>query len=134
MNKILKAPIAVEGPDPVDVHIGARMRGRRKQIEMSQEGLAQAIGVSFQQVQKYERGANRVSGSMLFYAGKALGVPVAYFYEGLGETDAPQADPQALFFAEPGAVKLADSFMRLPEVQRKAVVGLATTLDGGAAA
>jgi transcriptional regulator with XRE-family HTH domain len=134
MNQVLKGSIAVEEPDPIDVHIGARIRGRRKQIDMSQEGLAKDIGVSFQQVQKYERGANRVSGSMLLYIARALGVPVAHFYEGLDDTEALAADPQTLFFAEPGAVRLADNYMRLPDAQRKAVVGLAVALGTGAAA
>lgn len=134
MNQALKEPIVVESPDPIDVHIGIRMRGLRKQLGVSQEALAQAIGVSFQQVQKYEKGANRVSGSMLFYAGKALGVPVAYFYDGLDEkAHDTEADPQTRFFAEPGAAKLAASYMRLDDTHRKAIVGLASSLDDGAA-
>ncbi len=75
--------IAVDGPDPVDVHVGQRLRQRRTLLGMSQEKLAAAFGVSFQQVQKYERGANRISASRLHLLTKILDVPVGYFFEGL---------------------------------------------------
>lgn len=75
--------IAIDGPDPVDVHVGARLRQRRTLLGMSQEKLAKAFGVSFQQVQKYERGANRISASRLHMLTKILDVPVTYFFEGL---------------------------------------------------
>lgn len=120
--------------DPIDIAVGARIRLLRKVRGLSQQALAEAAGVTFQQIQKYERGANRVSGSMLLYIARALGVPVAHFYEGLDDTEALAADPQTLFFAEPGAVRLADNYMRLPDAQRKAVVGLAVALGTGAAA
>lgn len=69
--------------DPVDRHVGATIRLRRKELGVSQEALAAAIGVSFQQVQKYESGGNRVSASALYKAAKRLGVPVAFFFTGL---------------------------------------------------
>ena len=75
--------IAIDGPDPVDVHVGMRLRQRRTLLGMSQEKLAKAFGVSFQQVQKYERGANRISASRLHLLTKILDVPVSYFFEGL---------------------------------------------------
>lgn len=75
--------IAVDGPDPVDVHVGQRLRQRRTLLGMSQEKLASAFGVSFQQVQKYERGANRISASRLHLLTRILDVPVTYFFEGL---------------------------------------------------
>lgn len=75
--------IAIDGPDPVDVHVGMRLRQRRTLLGMSQEKLAKAFGVSFQQVQKYERGANRISASRLHLLTRILDVPVAYFFEGL---------------------------------------------------
>jgi transcriptional regulator with XRE-family HTH domain len=68
-------------PNPIDVHVGQRMRQRRTLLGMSQSVLGDAIGLTFQQVQKYERGANRVSGSRLFDLGRVLDVPVAYFFE-----------------------------------------------------
>ena len=75
--------IAEDGPDPVDVHVGMRLRQRRTLLGMSQEKLAKAFGVSFQQVQKYERGANRISASRLHLLTRTLDVPVSYFFEGL---------------------------------------------------
>ena len=67
-------------PDPVDVHVGARVRTRRLLIGMNQETLARALGLTFQQVQKYEGGANRVSASRLSQIAEILGVPIAYFF------------------------------------------------------
>jgi transcriptional regulator with XRE-family HTH domain len=80
--------ITEDGPDPVDVHVGTRLRQRRTLLGMSQEKLAAAFGVSFQQIQKYERGANRVSASRLHQLTRILNVPVGYFFEGM--TDLPQ--------------------------------------------
>jgi len=70
-------------PDPIDIHVGAKIRVRRKQLGISQTGLADTLGLTFQQVQKYERGANRVSASMLFKTSQKLEAPVSYFFEGL---------------------------------------------------
>jgi transcriptional regulator with XRE-family HTH domain len=77
--------ITEDGPDPVDVHVGTRLRQRRTLLGMSQEKLAAAFGVSFQQIQKYERGANRVSASRLHQLTRILNVPVGYFFEGMTE-------------------------------------------------
>ncbi|HEX7799284.1 MAG TPA: helix-turn-helix transcriptional regulator, partial [Asticcacaulis sp.] len=79
---------ADRGPNPVDLHVGARVRMRRKFLGMSQEGLAETIDLTFQQVQKYERGSNRISASKLWEIAKALKAPVAYFFEGYGENEA----------------------------------------------
>lgn len=70
----------------IDQHVGARLRIRRQLVGMSQEALGERLGVSFQQVQKYERGSNRVSASRLYFLADALGVPVSYFFEGLDES------------------------------------------------
>lgn len=70
-------------PDHVDAHVGARMRDRRKGQGLSQTALAAELGVAFQQVQKYEKGRNRVSASVLWRAAEALDVEVGYFFEGL---------------------------------------------------
>src|SRR5580692_8901907 len=72
-------------PNPVDLHVGARIRMRRRMLGVSQEKLADALGLTFQQVQKYERGANRVSASKLYEIAAALKTPVAYFFEGLAD-------------------------------------------------
>jgi transcriptional regulator with XRE-family HTH domain len=79
-------------PDPVDVHVGERMRILRKARSLSQGALADALGITFQQVQKYERGANRVSASMLQRAARAMGVPVATFFEGLDQNESSVSD------------------------------------------
>lgn len=71
------------GPHPVDVHVGGRLKMRRMMVGMSQDELANAVGLTFQQVQKYEHGANRISASRLFEFGQLLDVPAAYFFEGL---------------------------------------------------
>jgi|SRR5688572_28113376 transcriptional regulator with XRE-family HTH domain len=72
----------------VDSVIGARTRSRRLQLGMSQERLAELLGITFQQVQKYEKGANRISASRLVQIAKALDIEVAYFFDGLSEAEA----------------------------------------------
>ncbi len=87
--------LAAGNPHPVDIHVGRRLRERRTVMGVSQETLAEAIGVSFQQVQKYERGANRISASRLWLAARLLGVAVDHFFVGLpgmdsdGDAEAP---------------------------------------------
>ncbi len=66
---------------PVDVHVGRRLRSRRTMLGMSQENLGDAVGVTFQQIQKYERGLNRIGSSRLYEFSRALNVPVAFFFE-----------------------------------------------------
>ena len=73
-------------PNPIDVHVGLRIRLRRKELGVSQEKLAEAIGLTFQQVQKYERAANRVSATKLYEMARALETSTAYFFEGLADT------------------------------------------------
>jgi transcriptional regulator with XRE-family HTH domain len=81
------------GPNPIDRHVGLRIRMRRKELGISQERLAESIGLTFQQVQKYERAANRVSASKLWEMARALSTSISYFYEGLGDTaEAPGAN------------------------------------------
>ena len=80
------AELTIRKPSSVDVHVGGRVRVRRRLINMTQETLADLIAVTFQQVQKYERGANRISASKLFAIAEALEVPISYFFDGLDET------------------------------------------------
>lgn len=68
-------------PNPIDVHVGGRVRLRRTLLGMSQEKLAQALGLTFQQIQKYERGANRIGSSRLFKLSQILDVPVSFFFD-----------------------------------------------------
>lgn len=74
-------------PNYIDVHVGSRLRMRRQIISMSQEKLGELLGITFQQVQKYEKGTNRISASRLFYAAKILGVPVQAFFEDLPDVE-----------------------------------------------
>ena len=79
---------AARKPNPVDVHVGTRVRMRRQVLKMSQEKLGDQLGVTFQQVQKYERGANRVGASRLWKMSQVMEVPVGFFFDGLGEVGA----------------------------------------------
>ena len=74
-------------PNYIDVHVGSRLRMRRQIVSMSQEKLGELLGITFQQVQKYEKGTNRISASRLFYAAKILGIPVQAFFEDLPEVE-----------------------------------------------
>ena len=79
-------------PNPIDVHVGTRVRLRRTLLGMSQEKLGEAIGLTFQQVQKYERGANRVGASRLFVLSRVLEVPVSYFFDEMSANSANAAN------------------------------------------
>src|SRR5262250_2153557 len=87
-------------PNPIDVHVGGRVRLRRTLLGMSQEKLAEAIGLTFQQVQKYERGANRIGSSRLFDLARVLDVPVSYFFEDMSSTVAAKTPSRMRGFAE----------------------------------
>ena len=100
------------GPDPVDVLVGARVRLRRNMLGLSQEKLGEALGLTFQQVQKYERGANRISASRLFQLSRILDVPVRFFYDEIDPVRAP-AIPGG--FAEPPQEPLQADPLRSPE-------------------
>lgn len=80
-------PTTRQGPHPVDVYVGGRVRLRRTFLGYSQEKLGRALGLTFQQIQKYERGLNRISSSKLYELSKFLEVPVAFFFEGLEEDE-----------------------------------------------
>jgi transcriptional regulator with XRE-family HTH domain len=110
-------------PNPVDLHVGSRIRMRRKVLGVSQEKLAEGLGLTFQQVQKYERGANRVSASKLYEIARALTAPVAYFFEGLLDptsASASDSDERAQqfmhdFLMTPEGLELAAAF---PKIKR----------------
>ena len=88
-------------PSPVDVHVGARIRLRRTLMGMSQERLGDALGLTFQQVQKYERGVNRVGASRLFDLSRILDVPISFFYDNMPESMAGLAGSQTNVHARP---------------------------------
>ncbi len=80
-------------PSPVDVHVGSRLRKRRTLLGMSQTTLAEALGLTFQQVQKYERGANRISSSRLYDLARVLDVPIRYFFDDMPAAVAASSPP-----------------------------------------
>lgn len=88
-------PPTAGNPNPVDIHVGARVRLRRTLLGMSQERLGEALGLTFQQVQKYERGANRIGASRLFDLARALQVPVGFFFDDLPDAVADGETPIA---------------------------------------
>ena len=125
-------------PNPVDVHVGGRIRMRRRVMGLSQEALADALELTFQQVQKYERGANRVSASKLFAAAHVLQVPVSYFFEGLplpGQARDRNASAEEVeseirtFLATTEGLELARRFPHIPNGRlRKQVLALVRAL------
>ncbi|MGR4863250.1 helix-turn-helix domain-containing protein [Caulobacter sp. LARHSG274] len=121
-------------PDPVDLHVGARVRLRRKMVGVSQSQLGQALGLTFQQLQKYERGTNRISASKLHALAHHLKTPIAWFFEGLPDPAQPAAEDdrrasdQQAFLAIREGVALAAVFPRLPVRQRRKLLGLMQSL------
>jgi len=97
-------------PNPIDTHVGSRIRLRRNMLGMSQEKLGENLGITFQQVQKYEKGTNRVGASRLQAIASILGVPVAFFFE-----DAPGQDVAPGGFAEESPTAFAVEFCSTPE-------------------
>lgn len=108
-------------PDPVDIQVGARIRTRRLLIGMNQETLAKALGLTFQQVQKYEGGANRVSASRLSQIAEVLGVAISYFFSGLdagGEGAAGQAEARERL-QRPETIELIRCFYAISDDQTR---------------
>lgn len=119
-------------PDPIDVHVASRLRMRRMMLGVSQEALAARIGVTFQQIQKYEKGQNRVGASRLYQLSEALGVPVGHFYEGLPTAGVEGGEIDAAVLAAlttPEGVQLHMTFARLGSaVIRRRIVELLVAL------
>ena len=116
---------------PVDVHVGRRVRQRRWVLGMTQQQLANAVGIKFQQIQKYETGANRVSASRLWDIAHALGVPVAFFFEGLdAEARAAERDP----LTDKEALELVRAYYAIPVSQRRGLLDLAQVMSNSSAA
>ena len=101
----------METPNPIDVRVGARLRLRRQMLGLSQEKLGEAIGLTSQQVQKYERGANRIGASRLYELSRVLDVPVSFFFD---DTD-PVRAPATGGFAESQAEAFEADLLRKPE-------------------
>jgi len=119
-------------PHPVDVHVGKRIRHRRWLVGMTQQQLAEAVGIKFQQIQKYETGANRVSASRLWDIADALDVDVSFFFEGLdqdSEEKTPTDMVSADLLGDKEALDLIRSYYAIPENQRRRLFDLARVLS-----
>ncbi len=114
---------------PVDVHVGQRVRQRRWMLGMTQQQLAELVGIKFQQIQKYETGMNRVSASRLWDIAEALDVAVAYFFEGLEGDVANDAEATPDLTIDREAMELVRSYYAIPEVQRRRLFELARSLS-----
>ena len=119
---------------PVDVHVGKRVRHRRWMVGMTQQQLAERVGIKFQQIQKYETGMNRISASRLWDISAALGVPVSFFFEGLGEGvgEVHHASMPGDILADKEALELVRSYYAIPETQRRRLFELARVLSDAA--
>jgi transcriptional regulator with XRE-family HTH domain len=136
----------IDAPSPVDVHVGARVRLRRTLMGMSQEKLGAAVGLTFQQIQKYERGANRIGASRLFEIASVLQVPVQFFFEDMrtepessdykpmsGETELPDEAAEQDPLARRETLELVRAYYRIPDAQvRRRLFELAKVLGTAA--
>ena len=131
--------MTVKSPNPIDVHVGARVRMRRFLLGMSQGKLAEQLGVTFQQVQKYEKGLSRISASRLQMIATVFGVPVSFFFENIADHALQEADPlsdaaDASLLTQDG-VALNKAFVRIRSAKvRRSIVELVKLLaDDGEA-
>ena len=118
----------------IDVHLGKRLRRRRRLLGLTQQQLAEPVGVRFQQIQKYECGANRISAARLWQLAEALEVPVGYFYDGLSSIrreEANQATESGEMFARKETLDLVRAYYLLGERPRRRLLDLAKSLHGG---
>ncbi len=127
-------------PNPIDVHVGGRVRFRRMLLGMSQEKLGEKLGLTFQQIQKYEKGINRIGASRLFDLAQVLGVPVQFFYEEAPAGDAPLLEADGFaeklgensivdFLRSRDGLELNKAFVRISDAKaRRAIVDLVRSL------
>jgi transcriptional regulator with XRE-family HTH domain len=118
---------------PVDAHVGKRIRHRRWMVGMTQQQLADKVGIKFQQIQKYETGMNRVSASRLWDIADALGVGINFFFEGLDEASATLRATEGDILGDKEALELVRSYYSIPEAQRRRLFDLARVLSDAAA-
>lgn len=114
---------------PVDVHVGKRIRHRRWMIGMTQQQLADGVGIKFQQIQKYETGMNRVSASRLWDIAEVLDVSISFFFEGLEGRAATPTEVEGDILADKEALQLVRSYYAIPETQRRRLFELARVLS-----
>jgi transcriptional regulator with XRE-family HTH domain len=133
------AAVTKKVPEPVDKHVGSRVRMRRMMLDMSQEKLGHALGLTFQQVQKYEKGQNRISASRLQQIANTLKVPVKFFFEDApGQTKpdgkAPSSSYVSEFLATADGLALTKAFMRIKDAKlRRSIVNLVEVVAGDSA-
>jgi transcriptional regulator with XRE-family HTH domain len=133
--------MAKKAPNPTDRHVGARVRMRRMMLSMSQEKLGDALGLTFQQVQKYEKGANRIGASRLQQIAHILQVPVSFFFEGApdvpglqsaGMADTPSPAYVSDFLATSDGLALTKAFMKIKDAKlRRRIVDLVEQIASG---
>lgn len=119
-------------PHPVDVHVGKRIRHRRWLVGMTQQQLAESVGIKFQQIQKYETGANRVSASRLWDIADALDVEVSFFFEGIDNESTEREETNSVpsdLLGDKEALDLVRSYYAIPENQRRRLFDLARVLS-----
>jgi len=119
-------------PHPVDVHVGKHIRHRRWLVGMTQQNLAERVGIKFQQIQKYETGANRVSASRLWNIADALGVEISFFFEGLESESSEKSGADGVpadLMGDKEALDLVRSYYAIPENQRRRLFELARVLS-----
>jgi transcriptional regulator with XRE-family HTH domain len=131
--------VAAKAPNPTDKHVGSRVRMRRKMLAMSQEQLADALGITYQQVQKNEKGANRIGASRLQQISHILQVPVAFFFEGAPNASAPHGSNGSTssmaeindFISDSDGLRLIRAFMRIDNAAlRRRIVMLVQEIAG----
>ena len=119
----------VKQPHRVDRHVGALIRAKRKALGMSQAELGEALGLTFQQVQKYERGANRISASKLYEIATKLDTPLVSFFEGLDQPIGPAFSSQMIaFLQDSGSHDLAQAYSVMNPLLRRRLVALAVAI------
>ena len=119
---------------PVDIHVGKRIRQQRWVTGMTQQQLADAVGIKFQQIQKYETGMNRVSASRLWDIAKAMSVPISFFFDGIEAEGKELSATSAPTMESKEAMHLVRAFYAIPEHQRRRLVDLARVLGSTDAA
>ena len=130
--------MSTKAPNPVDKYVGSRVRMRRIMRGMSQEKLGEALGLTFQQVQKYEKGVNRIGAGRLFEVSRILGVPIDFFYESVavqpegrpGFAESEAAPPVMEFVSSGEGLQLSLAFMKIKDAKvRKRVLDLVKSLS-----
>ena len=117
---------------PVDIHVGQRVRQRRWMVGMTQSQLGELVGIRFQQVQKYETGANRISASRMWDIAAAMEVPVSFFFEGLDGQAPDTGEARGDILTDKEAFDLVRAYYAIPGMQRRRLLDLARVLGDAA--